>query len=104
MVSQAVSGVHERCFDVLVAKHPHTKRAEELRAEAQENSEPEDSIWHKISRLQKKAVGKHSPTFRTYGRTYGRTKVGLPRHNRGMTVGYLAVPLIALESWLTASH
>ena len=61
MVSQAAPAVHERCFDVLVAKHPHTKRAEELRLEALQDSDPEDSIWDKISRLQKKAVGKHFP-------------------------------------------
>ncbi len=31
-------------------------------------------------------------------------RFGLPRHTRRVTVGYLAVPLIALESWLTASR
>ncbi len=62
MVSQAASGVHERCFDVLVAKHPLAKIAAELGLEAQElKFAPNDSIWSKINRLQKKAAGKRFP-------------------------------------------
>ena len=32
------------------------------------------------------------------------TRLRLPRHVRGVTVGYLVVSLIAQESWMTASH
>jgi len=31
-------------------------------------------------------------------------KIGLPRITIGVTVGYLVVPLIAQESWITASY
>ncbi len=54
--------MHKRCLDVLVAKHPDTKRAEELRLEAQKLMRaPEDYIWRKIDRLQQKVAGKRFP-------------------------------------------
>jgi len=54
--------VHKRCLDVLVAKHPDTKRIEELRLDAQERKcAPEDSIWRKLDRRQQKVAGKHFP-------------------------------------------